>query len=322
MKTDPVEQALNYVISLRSLPNPDAAVPELRNALRHRSNLVVAKAARITEELKLFPLIPDLLSAFERLMAHPEKLDKGCSAVTAIVSALYAFDYTEPAVYRRGLHHRQMEGSFGPPVDAAAQLRGYCAMGLARSTDRNAVPDVVSLLVDSEPPARLGAVRALAANGGDAGALALKLKALTGDRDPDVVAECFTGLLASGLPWTIPFVASQLDSRDEATAESAMLALGASRTLEAFAALKEKLSRTVDAPTRKILLAAIASSRLDEALEFLVGLVESGPASLAADSITALASYRSNDRLRKRLADAVANRTEKNVCEAWRRDFA
>ena len=170
-KSDPIENALNELGELRDLRDPEAVCEQLRTYLRNRSNLVVAKAAKLVAELQLSTLIPELVTAFERFMANPAKLDKRCAAVTEIVGALYGFDYREPEIYLKGLHHVQKEASFGPPVDTAAALRGMSAQGLVRTGYPNALLEVTSLLVDPEPPTRLGAIRALATNGGDAGVL-------------------------------------------------------------------------------------------------------------------------------------------------------
>src|SRR6201999_1063758 len=103
---------------------------------KNRSNLVIAKAAKLVGELKLSELMPDLVAAFDRMWVNPAKLDKRCAAITEIVSALYELDYAEPDVYARAIRHVQKEASFGPPVDTAALLRGMSAQGLLRTPHR------------------------------------------------------------------------------------------------------------------------------------------------------------------------------------------
>jgi HEAT repeat protein len=164
-KGDRTEQALERLSTLKVSAGDPAVVEELRASLANRSNLVVAKAAKIVRQHGLTQLIPDLVSAFDKLMSNPEKLDKRCAAITEIAMTLYEMDYSEPEVYRRGIRHIQMEASFGPPVDVAAALRGICAQGLVRTRDPHVLEEVVSLLVDPEVPARMGAIRALATNG-------------------------------------------------------------------------------------------------------------------------------------------------------------
>jgi hypothetical protein len=321
-KSDPVEKALNALGELRYSSSPEAVAKELRIHLANKSNLVVAKAAKITGELHATELISALVAAFERLMKDPQRLDKRCAAVTEIVSALYELDYCEPEVYLRGLRHVQMEASFGPPVDTAAPLRGMCAQGLLRTRCRDAITEVLPVLVDHEPPARLGAVRALALNGGDAGVLLLRLKVLTGDSEPEVLRECFSGLLAAAPECSLAFVAKYVDDEDEMTVEAAIWALGESRLPSALEILKEKWERTVDREARKILLAALAASRLQEALDFLCLQLRTANSRTANDVLQALAPYAGSESIRKAVAAAVQEREEASVTAAFNERFS
>jgi len=318
-KHDPIERALQQLSALKSAAADAGLLEELRVFLRHRSNLVVAKAAKIAGQRRLAELTPALVAAFHKLMADAPRLDKRCAALTEIVTALYELDYREQDVYRAGLRHVQREASFGPPVDAAAHLRGLCAMGLVRTNYRDALADVVALLVDPEPPARIGAVRALATNGGDAGALALRLKILTGDSEPDVIAECFAGLLAAPSESAIAFVAPYIDSEDAAIAEAAILALGASRSSQAIHVLQEKWKRTVRGPLKKVLLLALSTSRNEEALHFLLSLLEKAPASTAAEVLAALSAQRPSDSIRASIRAALTRRGDASLLEAFHR---
>jgi hypothetical protein len=320
-KHDPIEQALDRLSALKSAPADAALLGELRTLLRHRSNLVVAKAAKLTGQRRLADLLPDLVAAFHKLMGDAPRLDKRCEAVTEIVSALYEMDYSEPDVYRQGLRHVQMEASFGPPVDAAAHLRGLSAMGLVRTRDREAQADVVALLVDSATPARIGAIRALATNGGDSGALVLRLKVLTGDVEPEVMAECFSGLLASYSASTVAFVARYVDNEEPAIAEAAILALGASRGQQAFQALKEKWDRTRRGPVKKVLLFALSNSRNEDALQFLLGQLETASAATAAEVLSALAAQRPSESIRNAIHLAVQRRADASLTAAYNSAF-
>jgi len=294
-KRDPVLDALNALSDLRHTSGAGAFA--CQPYLANRSNLVVAKAAKLAGDLRIADLVPTLAATFHRLMADPAKLDKGCAALTAIVEALYALDYEDSDVYLAGARHVQMEGSFGPPVDAAAQLRGDCALGLMRTRHPDALFEVVRLLADKEPPARIGAARALGL-AGETGELVLLLKTLSGDREPDVLAECFSGMLASRTERSVAFVASYLDDEDPVVVESAALALGASRLAQAVATLRDKFARTVQAPLRQVLLAALASARDDAALSFLRSLVAGADSRIAAEAVAALQPYRNDPRIR------------------------
>ena len=320
-KGDPIERSLDRLGELRRTEASQATIEEVRSFLRNRSNLVVAKAAKVVRELQINVLVPDMLAAFNKLMTDAPRLDKRCAAITEIVSALYDLNYEEPAPYLTGLKHVQMEASFGPPVDEAAKLRAVSAQGLVRTRHPDAVAEVMQLLVDREPAARIGAVRALAVNGGEAGILLLRLKVLTGDLEPTVLGECFSGLLEASGGKSVVFVAKYVDAEDGAVAQAAMLALGESRLPAAYEILKEKWSRTVGMPGKKVLLASMAASKLDGAIAFLVSLIETEGIPTAAAVVEALSIYSRNERVRKSVNDAVLARGDQTLVNQFRRDF-
>lgn len=320
-KSDPIETALNALGELRSASPSAEVTKQLRSYLGNRSNLVVAKAAKVVREQRVCELVPELVKAFERMMANPAKLDKRCAAVSEIVQALYAMDYMEPEIYLRGITHVQKEASFGPPVDSAAALRGMCAQGLLRTRYAGAMSAVVDLLVDAEPPARLGAIRALAANGGEAGALLLRLKTLTGDEDSEVMGESFSGLMSAAPEQSVGFVARFLDDEDDVLAEAAVWALGQSRHAAALEALKEKLERTLDRALRKTIIAAIAASRSQEAVEYLCTQLRSASVQTAVNIIEALSSYARSETVSEPVRAAVEERGDRRLAEAFRQVF-
>jgi hypothetical protein len=320
-KADPIEQALNEIGELRVAPPSERVVQQLRTYLKSKSNLVVAKAAKLVGELRLSGLIADLVAAFDRMMVNPAKLDKRGAAITQIVSALYELDYTEPQVYLQGIRHVQKEASFGPPVDEAATLRGRSAQGLLRTRCPDAIAVVIDLLVDPEPPARLGAIRALAMNGGEVGPLLLRLKVLAGDEDPEIVSECFSGLLAAVPVPSLPFVARYIDSEDDVIAEAAIWALGQSRQSGALPILQEKWERTVDHSLRKTLIAALAASRLQESFDYLCSQLRTTDVRTASDIITALSDYGSSESVRQAVMAAVEERREPKLTELFQQHF-
>jgi hypothetical protein len=320
-KSDPIERALDRLGELRAAEPSATVADELRGFLRHRSNLVVAKAAKVARELRIAALLPEMVAGFDRLMKDAPRLDKRCAATTELLTALYELDYDEPSPYLRGIKHVQLEASFGPPVDEAAKLRAVSAQGLLRTRYPEALAEVVPLLVDREPAARAGAVRALAANGGEAGALLLRLKVLTGDSEAAVLADCFAGLLATSPDKSVGFVARYMNSDDDALAEAAMLALGESRLNAAYDALREKWERSVGSPARKTLLVAMASSRLDDAVAFLISLVESANPQTAGDAIEALSIYRHNERVTNAVREALAARRDNRLRERFAQEF-
>lgn len=264
MKNDPILAALEKLT--------DADPAGIAKGLAAKSNLVAAKAAKIAGERLLTELIPQLSDAFERFLS---KDDKGCAALMAVARTLVTLDCDNADLYRKGIRHVQMEGSWGPPVDAASELRAICAMGLANTRDPNKTRDLVNLLADPEWLARGGAARALAAAGSDAAAMVLRFKALTGDKEPEVLCDCLRASLALEGADALPLVQRYLNDRDPAFRDAAIHALGESRREDALEILKTLFRRTVDPELKETILLAIRAGRTEEGMKF-VTFVESG----------------------------------------------
>jgi len=194
-KRDRTQEQLDQLRDIRG--QAAASIPALEDALRSTSNYVVAKVAAIIEDEALRQMTSQLLAAFDRFMPDAPRIDKGCAATTAIVKALSALDYRDPAPYRRGIRHHQNEGL--GPIDVATELRGACAMGLAQTNDDRAMDELVLLLTDSEAPARLSAARAIGCRNDATGIPVLMLKVHLGDREVEVLAECMASILAISL---------------------------------------------------------------------------------------------------------------------------
>src|SRR5258708_29171166 len=215
--------------------------------LKHKSNHVIAAAADTVTRLELGSFCPELVDAFLELMKKPDTRDHGCKALIAIAKALATMDQPAPQVYFAGIRHVQKEGSFGPPVDAAAPLRGLCAQGLVRMSHPDALLECVTLLADPELAARAAAVRALGESGQSEGMLLLRLKALLGD-DEEIMGECFAALLRLAPAPSLEFVADFLQSSSDEVAEPAGLAFGESRFPAGFGKLRETWGQTAPTP--------------------------------------------------------------------------
>ena len=254
--------------AIRNNPDDPAAVEDLGRALDSASNFVVAKAAAIIEGRQELELRGKLVSAFGRIFESPGKLDPTCAAMTAIVKALHTLDCEDPTPFFRGVRHVQMEGSFGPPVDAAVELRAASAIALARHTHPRVVAELTERLADKEPGARLGAATALGCCGSPAAYPLLHFKTLIGDAEPDVITECYASMLVLDSRQAIPLIRVALDGGEYA--ESAALALGPSRQPEAFEILKERYEELVGRGSLKqTVLLAISLCRTEEAARYI-----------------------------------------------------
>jgi HEAT repeat protein len=308
VKRDPVEAALRALAEAARRPIDEATVALIRKSLAHRSNHVVARAVRAVREADLAALAPDLIAAFPRFLEDPVRRDPGCVAKTQIVHALLAWSYPAPDVYLQGAAHIQREPAFGEPIDTAPELRATSALALVASEHPAALTTCVTLLVDPEPAARAGALRALGASGRPDVALLMRLFALRGDVDPGVLAEAFAGLLTLSVDDPVPFVGERLASGDRDVARAAAMALGEARRPEAVAALRDHLSREDRPDVRHASILALATSRDDDAFAVLLELIALGRAADSKAAVDALELYAHDDALQRRVQAALEAR--------------
>ena len=306
MKNDPIESALARLDEI-PLQTRDGKAG-FTKALAAKSNLVVAKAARLIGGAQWIDLNAEMASAFDRLIAKGAALDKGCAAMIAIARALVQLDYDAPDLFLRGIRHVQMEASWGPAVDAAAELREVCAMGLANSTYPHKLRELIPLLVDKEWRVRAGAIRAIAVIGTDGASLLLRFKMLSGDKDPEVMSECFIAVLALEGGEGVPMVAAFAHSGNPEVREAAILAMGASRRTDAVEWLIAEFAKTADPAGRKCILLSLSTSRVEAAVAFLLELIRNGSASASALAIDALSIHARDEQLRAQVEAAAGSR--------------
>jgi HEAT repeat protein len=305
-KARSLESKLAKLRGRRGAPRSPELLAELHAALTDASNLIVAEAAEIAGEKKLSELIPDLVTAFDRFLEEPEKTDKQCRAKIAIAEALNQLEYDEERFFWKGARYVQFEPVWGGEIDTAAPLRVTCAFGLVRNHAHGVLPYLADLLNDPEKPARIGAAQVLAYSETESATLLLRLKARIGDADPEVISECFNGLLRLAPSEAVPFVAEFLHSHELAIQEAAILALGDSRRPEAFDALKAFWERRIDSRSQETILMALSLLRLPTATDFLLSLVAKEADAIARIAVSALAIHRYDTRLREKAAAAVA----------------
>lgn len=321
-KSTAIEDALARLKVLRDgAPSSPEFHEALGKALASKTNLLAARAAKYVGELRLAEFAAALAEAFGRFMRDPAKTDKGCDAKTAIARALLDLeasdDATAAAVYLPGVRHVQPEPTWGGSSDTAGELRGLCGLGLALTNRRDVLAELVDLLMDREPQARVAAARAVGVTGRDEGALLLRLKLLAGDASPDVIAEAFLSLVRIAPRESLPFVARFLDARDESTRESAALAIGSSRQAAGFELLREEWGRKADGLSRQALLLPLAMLRSEESLAFLLAVVETADPRLAAEAVDALRLYRHDDAARARVRRAAESRSDPDARRAF-----
>ncbi len=282
------EEQLAALEALRQQP-PSTAVEPLRKALSHRNNFIAAKAADLVRDLQLTQLTPDLLTAFDRFFEDATKTDPQCWAKNAISKALAAFEHQDAAVFLRGMKHIQPEPSYGGPSDSAGTLRATCALALVQCRnlrEPELLQHLIELLADKDKSVRAEAVRAIEQVGSTSAALVLRLRAILAtrtnsrslnpepDEEPEVLGACYSGILRIEGPSAIPWVSRFLKGPEDSAAEAA-LAIAATHSPQAFQTLRNRFAEEHDPWFRSVLLSAIALTRQDAALEFLLDQVRS-----------------------------------------------
>lgn len=279
---------------------------------------VVAKAAAMCAERLSYDLEPDLVLAYQRFLDDPEKRDPNCIAKGAIARALVELQSSNVSFFIDGVHYRQMEPVWGGSVDTATDVRCSCAMGLVATNYPRALHELIVLLNDPESAPRMAAARAISCANPRQAELLLRLKVLMGDPEPEVVGECFTGLLEVEPDESLDFVAQYLDA-DESTRELAAIALGASRLDDALNFLKAAWDDAIDAPQfKRGLVRAAALHRSDDAFEWLLTIIEHSDHSLASDALEALATYKGNTRLANRVRQVLEQRNDRRLIERFK----
>ena len=307
----PEEAKLDALNALEASTDRAVLNDAVGKALQDKHYRVAGKGALLAEERQLAERIPDLLAAYARFLQDPIKRDPNCIAKKAIVRALVALECRDVQFYLEGVRYVQLEPAWGKPVDTAVDVRGSCALGLVNSGYPRAVQELASLLSDPEPRAREAAAQAISCGYPREAEALLRFKVLVGDEHPEVLSQCFTGLLAIAPEECMAFVAANLSHKDDAVRDFAALALGESRHALALKHLRERWNDVfVSDGMRGVLIRAAAVHRTDEAFDWLLSIIESGSKKQAQVAADALSVYERNTRLAERVKVALARRKE------------
>lgn len=304
---------------------PNAEQSEyLRKSLAHRNNFIVSKAAKLAAQAELAALLPDVLTAFDRFFIDPAKTDPKCWAKEALGKALVKLGHRSKDAYLRGMRHHQMEASWGPPVDTAGALRGTCTHALVDCpgiSDADLLTTLLEPLTDIDKTVRMEAARAIGNVGGVSAALLLRLRAMLGptpgnDGEAEAMGAVYSSLLSLEGAAAVALVAKALEDGDDTAAEAAF-ALADARSPEALAALLARHRAGADAWFTSVLLSAVALSRLPEAMDYLIAVIERGVRE-APEAIEAIARTAPSAELRARVEQAVEQADSMRLRQAFR----
>ncbi len=309
-------EALN---ALKGVTLDADAVAFVKKSLTGRSNLLVAKAAKLIADAELSILLPEVLAAFDRFFLDAVKTDPQCWAKNALVKALIKLEHRSKDAYLRGLRHHQLEPVWGGQSDTAGALRADCAHALVNCpglSDAELLAHLLDALTDTDKTVRVEAARAIGNVGGVSAALLLRLRALLGSDEPEVQGAVYCALLAVEGVAAIPLVAKALEEGDDLAAEAAF-ALADQRSQETLGVLIARHRTGADSWFAGVLLSAIALTRLPEAFEYLLALISRDTLESAA-AIEAVGRSAPNADLRARVEQAVDEADSPRLRQAFR----
>jgi hypothetical protein len=330
-RTDPTAEAIASLGALRKIDDLTKLAAGLGPLLGNKSSYVVARAAELAGERRVRGVLPHIIEALDRMLRNASTKDPGCAARLGLGKAVVDLEagYEAEDLMLSGIRHTCFESAWGGTVDVAVALRGQCAIGLAAMGSRLALRCATELLAEPDLkgparervswPARQDAARALTMIGSDGAAAVLRFKALTGDPEPNVLSECLAGVIAiegdAGLELAEQFVAGiGRDSRAaigaEGQAEAALLAIGGSRRPAACAMLIRHERLFLHGSSRSTFFAALAMTRQESAIDYLLKHVSDGPTEMSKSAVEALEPLRLLPRLGERLDAALRQRKE------------
>jgi HEAT repeat protein len=316
-----LDDKLAAIRKLRGQPLGPEQKAELKKCIGDRSNLVVAAAAAIAGENTLVEMSRDLEAAFERFLVNPLKDDKLCRAKIAVIQALDKMEHQDPGVFQKASKHIQFEPVYGGSEDTAPPLRAAAIIALARIEGSSALSLLVDAMTDPAKDVRIAAAMAMGAVGSEAAGLLLRLKARMGDRDPEVLSECLSGLLTVNPREHLPVVSEFLEPGNAARCEAAAFALGKSRLPDALEPLEACWQRSRFSEVGKPVLLAISMLRLPVAIDYLLELVASDSEQDALLALSALKIHHYDPRLCERLAQVVQKTGNRRLQASFERDF-
>jgi hypothetical protein len=301
------EEQLAALDALRQ-QSRDACIEPLRKALGQRNNFLVAKSADLVREFGLTQLIPELLTAFDRFFDDPAKTDPQCWAKNSLSRALSALEHQDPGTFLRGMRHIQLEPVWGGHSDTATTLRATCALALVQChgvSHADVLAHLVDLAGDKEKVVRLEVVRAIEQVGATPAALLLRLKAVVGSDEPEILGAVYSGILRLDGTSAIAWISRFLAAGDDAAAEAA-LAIAGTHSPEGFQVLRDRFGEVRDPWFRSVLLSSIALCRQDAAVDFLLDLVRS-ESTQAEAAIEAVLRSMPSPEVTRRLEELVSH---------------
>lgn len=313
-------QAFDRKLESVATLSPDALVRALGDA----NNLYVSKVAKRIRELELTGCADSLVAAFDRFLINGPETDSQCWAKLELIRTIHAVGHRDAAVYLRAFHCVQLEAVWGGKADTAAAIRTFAAMALLETN--LPIPDMLRELVgglfDAAHLVRMESITALATINRWEAELVLRQKMLAGDERIEVTGAAMFALVELNEPGAIELVTTQLSHSNHDVALEAYAALAQCRHAQAFAVIRDQWKQKLDNDTRRTILFALGASPREEAVEFLLRVLEHESLALAGCAISALGKSRFKNEIRDRVAGLVDQRHDRELARLFREEYA
>ena len=314
---DPVQEAFEQIASCENNPSSRESLEILLRILKGKSSFAVARAAKMAGKNALQELVPEMESAFFRLLEKPLKSDKGCEAKKAIVEALDLLECDNIRLFETGIKYSQIEPEYGGPVDKAASLRGRSAAALVRLKHENIFLELANLLFDPWKEARSGAIQAAVYANSSESELLLRMKVLGGDEDPDIVGQCLTGLMSIAPEKSVDFVGGFLASEVSVVFQDAALALAESHSPEAFEYLLKSWEIECNQDRKASLMLPLVISREERGFEIVLDALLNGGLLQAQAAAKALQLCASEKKRNSIIQEALEKRGDEKLADIF-----
>jgi HEAT repeat protein len=278
----------------------------LREALGHKNWYVVSEAAGAIGKHGLAGFEKELSTVWNRFVNNPAKIDPGCRAKCAALTALDQLESFDPDPFLVAVGYVQMEPVLGGRADTAGNVRQRALYALLRMCHSDALLYAGKLLADTDPHVRMGAAAGLGHYGGPPCAGMLVLKAELGDDDPTVVLEVAQALLAVAPDFGLRLCERWLHDDEPERREAASLAIGQSEQPRGIALLVGMLEDGLDDHDFSIVTRGLGLTRNDDARAALIHVVQHGARSRAETALHALSVHSYDPKLAERVRAAVA----------------
>ncbi len=242
---------------------------QLHAFLTHRNSVVVARAASCAARHGHTSLIDTLKGSYKRFCTNGPKTDRRCVAKKAVTKALEALGFDEREWFLDATRCVQHDPSYGGTIDTGAEVRALAVRSLGRFAWFSVARRLVELTGDPAPQVRVAALEVIASFGGSEPALVVLARTMAADPVEEVFGACLRALLATDTEEYLAFVAGYLEDERDGVRADAALALGETRRVEAFDALRRAFDRATAVTEQRVIVLAVSLLRSEEAEAFL-----------------------------------------------------